>query len=150
MDLINLLVELEKICSHLILTKADRIKEERLMDIAHAIQPINPFVSILSVLFGKLSIEEVLAMPGYNYHRVAQLAEELKPVMEAEAQGDDIQPRSFDLPQGTTVLAFDREDRLSAFAGGAAPFAVFWGLWIALSLIWIRHRRTAQLSNLSG
>ncbi len=87
-DMINLLVEQIMFCSHLILTKADRIKEERLMDIAHAIQPINPFVSILSVLFGKLSIEEVLAMPGYNYHRVAQLAEELKPVMEAEAQGD--------------------------------------------------------------
>ncbi|NQY39690.1 MAG: hypothetical protein HRT80_06285 [Henriciella sp.] len=39
---------------------------------------------------------------------------------------------------------------IAALAGGAAPFAVFWGLWIALSLIWIRHRRTAQLSDLSG
>lgn len=39
---------------------------------------------------------------------------------------------------------------IAALAGGAAPFAVFWGLWIALSLIWIRHRRSAQLSNLSG
>ena len=39
---------------------------------------------------------------------------------------------------------------IAALAGGAAPFAVFWGLWIALSLIWVRHRRTAQLSDLSG
>lgn len=39
---------------------------------------------------------------------------------------------------------------IAALAGGAAPFAVFWGLWIALSVIWVRHRRTAQLSDLSG
>lgn len=39
---------------------------------------------------------------------------------------------------------------IAAVAGGAAPFAVFWGLWIALSLLWVRHRRTTQLSDLSG
>lgn len=39
---------------------------------------------------------------------------------------------------------------IAALAGGAAPFAVFWGLLIALSVIWVRHRRTAQLSDLSG
>lgn len=39
---------------------------------------------------------------------------------------------------------------IAALAGGAAPFAVFWGLWIALSVIWVRHRRTAQLSDLNG
>lgn len=39
---------------------------------------------------------------------------------------------------------------IAALAGGAAPFAVFWGLWLALTVIWIRHRRTAQLSDLSG
>ena len=39
---------------------------------------------------------------------------------------------------------------IAALAGGAAPVAVFWGLWIALSVIWVRHRRTAQLSDLSG
>lgn len=39
---------------------------------------------------------------------------------------------------------------IAALAGGAAPFAVFWGLGIALTLIWVRHRRTAQLSDLSG
>ncbi|GAB5455706.1 MAG: MraY family glycosyltransferase [Henriciella sp.] len=39
---------------------------------------------------------------------------------------------------------------IAALAGGAAPFAVFWGLWIALSIIWVRHRRSAQLSDLSG
>ena len=39
---------------------------------------------------------------------------------------------------------------IAALAGGAAPFAVFWGLGIALTVLWIRHRRTAQLSDLSG
>ena len=39
---------------------------------------------------------------------------------------------------------------IAALAGGAAPFAVFLGLGIALTVLWIRHRRTAQLSDLSG
>lgn len=38
---------------------------------------------------------------------------------------------------------------IAAQAGGAAPFAVFWTLWIALCGIWIRHRRSTKLSDLS-
>ncbi|MEP1144356.1 MAG: hypothetical protein ABJH52_11610 [Henriciella sp.] len=39
---------------------------------------------------------------------------------------------------------------IAAKAGGAAPFSVFWTLLIAGCVIWIRHRRTAILSDLSG
>ncbi|MEN0004406.1 MAG: GTP-binding protein [Bacteroidota bacterium] len=87
-DMINLLVEQIMFCSHLLLTKADRIKKDKLPAIANFIQPINPFVSIFSVLFGQLSIDQILEMPEYDFHRIAQLVDELKPVLEAEAHGD--------------------------------------------------------------
>lgn len=87
-DMINLLVEQVLFCSHLILTKTDRIQQENVQDIAKHIQQINPMVSIYSVLFGKLSIEDILAMPAYDYHRVAQLTKELQPVLSSELKGD--------------------------------------------------------------
>ncbi|MEM9571677.1 MAG: hypothetical protein AAF996_09430 [Pseudomonadota bacterium] len=41
------------------------------------------------------------------------------------------------------VLAY-----IGARAGGAAPFAVFWTLTLAGSLLWIQHRRAAKRDNL--
>jgi len=87
-DMINLLVEQIMFCSHLILTKADRIRKEKLDEVADHIQPINPFVSILSVLNGNFAIEELLKIPEYDFHRVAQLIQELKPTIDEEASGD--------------------------------------------------------------
>ncbi|MEM8901168.1 MAG: GTP-binding protein, partial [Bacteroidota bacterium] len=87
-DMINLLVEQIMFCSHLVLTKADRLKEVKLTDIAKFVQPINPYVTVHGVLYGNLSIEQVLEMHEYNYHRTSLLAEELKPVLEAEEHGD--------------------------------------------------------------
>ena len=54
---INLLVEQIMFCSHLILTKSDRINNNKLEDIENHIKKINPFVSVNSIIFGKLSIE---------------------------------------------------------------------------------------------
>lgn len=87
-DMVNLLVEQIMFCSHLILTKSDRIESDRLKAMAQAIQPINPYVSVISVLFGKLDIDSVLALPEYDYQRIAQLVKELKPILDAEAEGD--------------------------------------------------------------
>ncbi|MGD1844455.1 MAG: CobW family GTP-binding protein, partial [Salibacteraceae bacterium] len=87
-DMVNLLVEQIMFSSHLILTKADRIEQNKLVEMAEFIKPINPLVSILSVLFGQLPIDQLLAMPEYDYHRVGQLINELKPVLDAEASGD--------------------------------------------------------------
>ncbi len=101
-DTINLLTEQIMFCSHLILTKADRLEEGKLQEIAQSIHPLNPYVSIVSVPWGNLSIEEVLTMPEYNYHRVAQLVEELKPVLEAESQDE----RPYNL--ATRVIKDDR------------------------------------------
>ncbi len=39
---------------------------------------------------------------------------------------------------------------IGALAGGAAPFAVFWALGLAGTGVWIRHRRSAEPSNLGG
>ena len=87
-DTTNLLVEQVMFCSHLILTKVDRIEEDKLQTIAKSIHDLNPFVSVVSVPFGNLPIDDVLAMPDYDYHRVAQLIAELKPVLDDESQGD--------------------------------------------------------------
>ncbi|MEM1221112.1 MAG: GTP-binding protein [Bacteroidota bacterium] len=87
-DTVNLLVEQIMFCSHLLLTKADRIQQDKLTDIAQFVQGINPFVSIYSVVFGRLSIDQVLAMPEYQYQRVETLIQELQPVFRSEDYGD--------------------------------------------------------------
>lgn len=101
-DTTNLLVEQILFCSHLILTKADRIEKGKLQQVAQAIQAINPYVSIRSVFFGKLSIDEILAMPEYDFHRVAQLVDELKPELESDTHND----RPYNL--ATRVIKDDR------------------------------------------
>ena len=101
-DTVNLLVEQILFCSHLLLTKADRIDESKPPEIASHIQNINPFSSTHSVHFGKLAIESLLELKEYDYYRVAQLVEELKPVLAAEEEGD----RPYNL--ATRVIKDDR------------------------------------------
>lgn len=52
-------------------------------------------------------------------------------LLEAEAEGDTLEPRVFDLESGPVVLVFDREERLSDFAGGIVPYAALPGRVIA-------------------
>ena len=101
-DTVNLLVEQIMFCSHLILTKGDRIEQDRLPHIASYINEINPHVSVHSVLFGKLEIESLFELEEYDYFKVAQLTKELKPVIELEEEGD----RPYDL--ATRVIKDDR------------------------------------------
>jgi G3E family GTPase len=101
-DTTNLLVEQIMFCSHLLLTKVDRINQDKLQTIAAAVHQLNSFVSVVSVPFGKLSIDDVLDMPEYDYHRVEQLVNELKPAFEAEAHAD--QPYNL----ATRVIKDDR------------------------------------------
>lgn len=82
---VNLLVEQIMFCSHLFLTKADRIKEEEnISQIASHIQNINPHISIQSIFFGNLGIESLFKLKEYNYFKVAKLITELKPILESE------------------------------------------------------------------
>ena len=101
-DTVNLLVEQIMFCSHLIMTKGDRLEEDKLPIIASHIQSINPFATSHSVLFGKLAIESLFELQEYDYYKVAQLTEELRPILEAEADKD----RPYDL--ATRVIEDDR------------------------------------------
>ena len=63
------------------------------------------------------------------YERVAD--GELYLLLSAEPDGDSISPEVFDIAQGRFVLAFDREERLSAFAGRSVPYAALPGRVLA-------------------
>ena len=78
---INLLVEI-LFCSHVILTKEDRINISDLKKISNHINQINPFASIDSIIFGKLSIESLFEINEYNYYNVERLFKELQPVLD--------------------------------------------------------------------
>lgn len=52
---------------------------------------------------------------------------ELFLLIEGEPDGDAVTPALFDVEGAHYLLAFDREDRLAAFAGGPAPYAALPG-----------------------
>jgi hypothetical protein len=66
------------------------------------------------------------------YGRVADA--ELFLLLETEVGGQAVTLRVFALEDGPVVLAFDREDRLSAFTGAPAPYAALPGRAIAAQL----------------
>jgi hypothetical protein len=62
----------------------------------------------------------------------ARLAEtELFLLLSREAEGDQIEPRLFELESGSFALLFDREDRLAEFAGAEVPYAAMSGRTLA-------------------
>lgn len=63
------------------------------------------------------------------YERLADA--ELFLLLEAEPDGDKVDPKTFTTGDGTFVLAFDLEERLAAFAGGVAPYAALSGRSLA-------------------
>ena len=101
-DTVNLLVEQIMFCSELILTKTDRIEPKKLSNIAAQIHPINPYVPIHSVSFGKIAIESLLEIKEYDYYKVEKLIGELKPVLDLEAQNN----KPYNL--ATTVIKDER------------------------------------------
>lgn len=56
---------------------------------------------------------------------------ELFLMLEAEPQGETIDPAIFEVAGGRYVLGFDREERLSGFAGRAVPYAALSGRALA-------------------
>lgn len=63
------------------------------------------------------------------YGRLASA--ELFVLLEAEAAGETVTPRTFPLDGASCVLAFDTEERLIAFAGRIAPWAALSGRTLA-------------------
>lgn len=95
-DTVNLLVEQLLFCSHVFITKSDRIEKDNLPDIATYIQQINPVASVHSVVFGRLKIESLFELKPYNYDSVSGLIKELKPILKFEEDSDspyDIETR---------------------------------------------------------
>lgn len=81
-DTHNLLVEQILFCSHLILTKPDRIEHGRVNQITNHVKNINPFASVNPVVYGRITIESLLAVEEYNYFNVEQLIKELEPLVQ--------------------------------------------------------------------
>ena len=101
-DMVNLLVEQLLFSSHIIMTKADRIEQQKLSEIAAYVKQINPLASTHSVLFGRLTIESLFEIEAYNYFKVAQLVEELQPILKSEEHAD----KPYDL--ATSIIEDDR------------------------------------------
>ncbi|HBH64516.1 MAG TPA: cobalamin biosynthesis protein CobW [Erwinia persicina] len=78
----DLLAEQLLFCSHLMLTKTDRLPAGAVMTIARALHQINPGVGVTALPWGNLPLKEVLAIPEYDFHRVAKLVDELEEVVE--------------------------------------------------------------------
>jgi len=87
-DTVNLLVEQILFSSHVFLTKTDRIPSDTLAPLQSSIASINPHASQHVVLFGKVDLTSLLQLQAYDYFKVAQLVEELKPVLAAETLDD--------------------------------------------------------------
>ncbi len=66
------------------------------------------------------------------YERLADC--ELFLALDGEPGGDEITPQIFPVDEAQFVLVFDREERLAAFAEGAAPYAVLSGRGLAAML----------------
>ncbi|TKI02855.1 CobW family GTP-binding protein [Martelella alba] len=80
----NLLAEQIMFCNALLLTKNDRLPFDVVADVAKAVHPLNPYVTVTAVPWGNLQLDELLAMPDYDFHRVALLIDELQEVIMRE------------------------------------------------------------------
>lgn len=85
----NLLAEQIMFCNTVLLTKNDRLPFYVVADVARAIHPLNPHVTVTAVPWGNLQLDELLAMPDYDFHRVALLIDELQEIIRTE-QTDSI------------------------------------------------------------
>lgn len=84
------------------------------LDLAHLAMEANP--------------EDVPARLKY-FERLAD--SELFMLLTEEPKGETLSPEMFDLSDGSFILVFDREERLSAFVGKPAPYAALSGRVIA-------------------
>ena len=101
-DTVNLLVEQMMFSSHVFMTKTDRIIESKISSITEVINNINPFAAVQSVHFGKVDIKSLFHLHEYNYFNVAQLIDELKPILDS----DTLNERPYNL--ATRVIKDDR------------------------------------------
>ncbi len=87
-DPTNLLVEQILFCSHIILTKSDKINDHIIQDISSQIKQINQYALTKSVVYGKLSIDSLFEIKEYNYFNVEKLFGELQHILDSEEDSD--------------------------------------------------------------
>ena len=73
----NLLAEQIMFANRILLSKMDRVDADTLRSVAETIHPINPGADIVGMTWGNVKLTDVLGMPPYDHHRVAQLGAEL-------------------------------------------------------------------------
>jgi len=73
----TLLAEQLMFASQIVLTKTDRLPEGALAELGHTLHPLNPTAAIIGTRWGGLSLDAILAQPGYDHLRAAQLVREL-------------------------------------------------------------------------
>lgn len=76
-DIENLLAEQIMFANRILLSKMDRVPMAKVREVAAAIHPINSGADIVAMQWGNVRLDDVLAMPPYDHHRVAQLGAEL-------------------------------------------------------------------------
>lgn len=87
----------------------------------------------LDTAFAAMEASDAVADRMAFYARLAET--ELFLLLESEAVGDTIEPKTFDLPQATFVVAFDRLDRLVSFAEKPVPYVAVSGKTIARMIV---------------
>ncbi|MBB3809278.1 CobW family GTP-binding protein [Pseudochelatococcus contaminans] len=89
----NLLAGQIMFANRLVLTKTDRLPDGALQEIAQAIHPLNPYADITGMSWGGLRLDDVFAMPPYDFHRVARLGQEF--AQQADDGDDPADPAAY-------------------------------------------------------
>ena len=74
------------------------------------------------------------AAAGLRFYRLLADAT-LFLLLEREAEGERVDPRVFDLPDGPVLLAYDSEERLAVMGDGPLPYAALPGRLIAQQML---------------
>lgn len=98
----NLLAEQVMFANQVLLSKSDKVTQQTLQTVAEAVHPLNPYADIVAMQWGNLKLEKVLAMPRYDYARVATLGAELTQWEADHIDSPMAQPESYQI--GSRVL----------------------------------------------
>ncbi|MEM6407015.1 MAG: GTP-binding protein [Pseudomonadota bacterium] len=93
----NLLAEQIMFANRVVLSKSDKVPREVLQQVAEAVHPLNPYADVMAMQWGNLPLEKLLAMPPYDFHRVAKLGEELTQWESAHKSSSIAQPETYAL-----------------------------------------------------
>ncbi|MEM1345527.1 MAG: GTP-binding protein [Pseudomonadota bacterium] len=102
----NLLAEQIMFANRVLLSKSDKVAPEILRQVAEAVHPLNPYADILAMQWGNARLDQILAMPAYDYARVETLAAELAEWQAEEDSAPLAEPASYAI--GSRVLSDPR------------------------------------------